>query len=1321
MYLLRINVGSDVLDKVSRYYDYHWSCQGGVMEQEVVDELPNSLRNSVSAYVNGAMVDSLPFLSRCDDATKQLLASHRFLQPRVFLPSDNIIQEGEKGFEMYFLRRGQAIVTSSAIRGPVRVLSRHEFFGESCLLESAVSNATVKACTYCECFSLSRDDFNSGIAGSPTEEQVRIDLKKLMLKTKSTNQRAVRNFSTHPKCVRLAVEPLRENSMPEKSSPALVLNHEGVPFLLWNSFLLLVCFYNAWMIPFRLAFDTSNKSITVDWVFDLFFLLDMGLNYRFVSFLHDGELVTDPKRISEHYVASGQFKTDLVSTLPLDLVAYYVLPEAPLVGECLRILRLFRLVRLGTLDKVFSFLGDRHIPLAGLRLAEFLSGVILIAHWAACGFFFIARLKSGRADCSDLDQAPALAKCLWNGTWIYKQIHDGKLPLDGGVTWQHYLRSFNWALPTLVVVVIGDVVPATSPETLYAFLLMAIGVTVNAAIVGNVANIVANLETDSSDFARRVDEIRQYCFKHHLTNELHQRVDDFTRFLWTSHSGSTNEDEFILRLPYTLQTEISTQTRTKLLLHCPFFDFFTGDIVKALAISMKPRQYCAGDIIVHAGDFGQSMFFLETGTVQVVPSDGSTVLATLAAGSFFGETSLFLKQKRSSSVCAVTFCDVFELEKSDLFDELRRREIDREHIMRLFVSAHKQNSRRNKAIQKNLNSSKQVGAKLNKLLVSVSDETTSTKRPVLDIFMPHSPLRFSVDVTCTALILYFSVSVSYRTAFREEEERRPLVFDVIADVFFICDVYMRSKYYAFTRNGSVCTESQMILQQYMTNGMMLDAVSCLSLLEIFAPRLPIRLLSLLRMLRIPSFLKKLREHLSLRGIRISLATDLLAKTILFYTIANHVVACIWFGIHRYIERRVRHTWGTSDCPWGSDAGSDDCLAKWNETLGEHNICNLYSMRDCYLRSLHFSLTTLSTVGYGDISPVTELETIYENIVVLLGACFLAGLIGAFGAYLSECDTLGFNAFKEKIHKLKKYMRYRRIPDDIQASILFFHHCRWKDSQTLDERETLRILPEPLQLDISFAVKQRVIRLVPILDSLPIIVQKRIAHAMLLQVYSLRDHPIIYSQGDIGWEIYFIVSGAVTISLPTDISELDVTGMANAASNKQKFDSIGLILGAGNHVGESCLCSKSGVRQETVTAMTSKVETYVLSKEDLDDICRLMGFEKGSQLRHALLTRNNRNWHSFEEIDNDAMDFDEASSTSHERQNSLRNLSFAWATPKPMSELTNTRANTRGSTIRHRRASQQRSRSSFSASPGSINLQLISDDHSNEERSTSSIV
>lgn len=56
-------------------------------------------------------------------------------------------------------------------------------------------------------------------------------------------------------------------------------------------------------------------------------------------------------------------------------------------------------------------------------------------------------------------------------------------------------------------------VPTTSPETLYVFLWIFVGVTINAYIIGNVANIIANLESEQNDFATKVDEIKRYMFR----------------------------------------------------------------------------------------------------------------------------------------------------------------------------------------------------------------------------------------------------------------------------------------------------------------------------------------------------------------------------------------------------------------------------------------------------------------------------------------------------------------------------------------------------------------------------------------------------------------------------------------------------------------------------------------------------------------------------------------------------------------------------------------------------------------------------------------
>lgn len=676
---------------------------------------------------------------------------------------------------------------------------------------------------------------------------------------------------------------------------------------------------------------------------------------------------------------------------------------------------------------------------------------------------------------------------------------------------------------------------------------------------------------------------------------------------------------------------------------------------------------------------------------------------------------LFFKQPRATSVIAVNFCDIFELTKADLFAELKRRDFDLMQMLDLFVVVHEDNKRRNTAIQNNLKQSKMHGSKLNKL-IDANDESLAPKRKVLDIFMPGSRFRFLWDITCTLGMGYFSIFALYRLAFQPSDQEGPssVLLDFIIDTLFFVDVYLRSTQFAFPKHGVVSTDKESILAHYMEDGMLVDFISCLSVLDVasykcaLVGKLQLRLLCLLRTLRAPAFFNRICDHLNLRDIRISLASNLLMRIIFFYIIANHWVACIWFIIHRYFEHDHQFTWATTDCPWGGEAGGDTCLAKWDESLGEHNVCNMASMRDCYLRALHFSITTLSTVGYGDISPISELETIWENVVVLMGACFLAGIIGAFGSLLSQNDTLGLNSFKSKMQKLKEYMKYRNIPEGIQNNIIYFHHYRWKNSQTMDERETLSILPEPLQLDISFAVKERAIRLVPILRQLPTIIQKRISHALVLQSYP--PESTIYSLGDIGWELYFIVSGVVTITLPTDLAELDTAGRANAKSNKEKFQSTGLMLGVGNHVGESCINSESGVRQETVSART-KAEMYVLAKDDLDNICRFMELRKASALKRSLLTRNGNVWHSFydEESVNDAERVIESSMSEmdtgrRERQNSSSCGFFPWSSShnNHIGQMrTSLGSNNRGTTImRRRRLSNSRPRS-FSVSSNGV--------------------
>ena len=214
------------------------------------------------------------------------------------------------------------------------------------------------------------------------------------------------------------------------------------------------------------------------------------------------------------------------------------------------------------------------------------------------------------------------------------------------------------------------------------------------------------------------------------------------------------------------------------------------------------------------------------------------------------------------------------------------------------------------------------------------------------------------------------------------------------------------------------------------------------------------------------------------------------------------------------------------------------------------------------------------------------------------------------------------------------MNYRKLPHPLQREILFFHHHKWSNSHMLDERQVISILPIPLQMDLSFEMLQPLINQFPVLTEVHTIVQKRISHALCRQVCPPRA--TIYNAGDIGWDIYFVGSGLVEITLPSNLNVLDEEGRANFSHVKEKAASVGLLYRPGNHFGESCLRSQSGVRQETVTAKTTAA-LYLISKENLERIFNFMGSEQKKRLKNNLISRNGNVWHSFESVINNSPD------------------------------------------------------------------------------------
>ncbi|MEM6255560.1 MAG: ion channel [Cyanobacteria bacterium P01_D01_bin.156] len=59
----------------------------------------------------------------------------------------------------------------------------------------------------------------------------------------------------------------------------------------------------------------------------------------------------------------------------------------------------------------------------------------------------------------------------------------------------------------------------------------------------------------------------------------------------------------------------------------------------------------------------------------------------------------------------------------------------------------------------------------------------------------------------------------------------------------------------------------------------------------------------------------------------------------------------------------------------------------------------------YLRTIHFSFTTLTTLGYGDIVPLSEVAQVFTNLQAIVGQMYSSVLIAILiGSYLAQRST-----------------------------------------------------------------------------------------------------------------------------------------------------------------------------------------------------------------------------------------------------------------------------------------------------------------------------
>ena len=88
-----------------------------------------------------------------------------------------------------------------------------------------------------------------------------------------------------------------------------------------------------------------------------------------------------------------------------------------------------------------------------------------------------------------------------------------------------------------------------------------------------------------------------------------------------------------------------------------------------------------------------------------------------------------------------------------------------------------------------------------------------------------------------------------------------------------------------------------------------------------------------------------------------------------------------------------------------------------------------STAEACVSSIYWALTTMSTIGYGDIVAVTNSERLVSIAIMLVGSVIFGVVVGGMTNMVAQLDSLNVRA-QERLDIVKAMLRDRKIPKEL---------------------------------------------------------------------------------------------------------------------------------------------------------------------------------------------------------------------------------------------------------------------------------------------------